>query len=191
MPFTFYGTGTMLIGERDYAADGSYLTTEWFVIFCLPLLPLRSLRVIPAGADPRWPVFRQSYRLIAESSPSPRHAISVYAFAAAFAGWLVCWWQAVGLLAKLAPLGELVAPVAFLVMVLAIILSPFAVPLYLRRRARGRAGVVTKCSASRASHAGTCPRCSGKGLVAVYLAQKAGVFFERCAACSEASPNTE
>ena len=45
MAFSFYGCGTALYGERDYHADRSYITTEWVVVFKIPLFPLRSLRV--------------------------------------------------------------------------------------------------------------------------------------------------
>lgn len=49
MPFTFNGCGTRFYGERERAEDGSYITTEWITFVYLPLLPIRSYRVLPVG----------------------------------------------------------------------------------------------------------------------------------------------
>ena len=49
MPFTLNGIGTTYYGKRDHAADGSYVTTEWFVFVFLPIAPLGSYRVRPTG----------------------------------------------------------------------------------------------------------------------------------------------
>lgn len=35
----------MLYGERDYWPDGSFVTTEWFVVAWVPLIPICSKRV--------------------------------------------------------------------------------------------------------------------------------------------------
>ena len=45
MAFVIHGIGTMVYGERDYWPDGSYVTTEWFVIAWLPIIPLYSKRI--------------------------------------------------------------------------------------------------------------------------------------------------
>jgi hypothetical protein len=37
----------MFMGERDFRPDGSYITTEFFILFLFPVAPLRSYRVIP------------------------------------------------------------------------------------------------------------------------------------------------
>jgi hypothetical protein len=47
MPFTFNGTGTTYYGQRDIAPDGSYVTTRWFCILWVPIIPLDSWRVLP------------------------------------------------------------------------------------------------------------------------------------------------
>ncbi|BET65435.1 hypothetical protein ASA1KI_03700 [Opitutales bacterium ASA1] len=46
MPFEFKGCGTQYIGERDLRPDGSFVTTEWITLLYLPLVPLRSARVV-------------------------------------------------------------------------------------------------------------------------------------------------
>jgi hypothetical protein len=42
------GIGSTYIGCSDVGKDGSYVTTKW-VIFILPIVPIRSLRVLPAS----------------------------------------------------------------------------------------------------------------------------------------------
>jgi hypothetical protein len=45
MAFVIHGIGTMLYGQRDYWPDGSYITTEWFVMLWVPIIPLCSKRI--------------------------------------------------------------------------------------------------------------------------------------------------
>ena len=45
MAFTFNGFGTMVYGERDYWPDGSFVTTEWFVVAYVPISPSVSMRI--------------------------------------------------------------------------------------------------------------------------------------------------
>ena len=40
------GCGISLIGKRDVREDGTYVTTAWFSWLWIPLLPLRSFRII-------------------------------------------------------------------------------------------------------------------------------------------------
>jgi len=49
MPYAFNGCGTRFYGERERGEDGSYITTEWITFVYLPLLPIRSYRVLPVG----------------------------------------------------------------------------------------------------------------------------------------------
>lgn len=49
MPFTWNGCGTRYCGKREVGADGSYITTEWVTLVWVPLVPLRSFRVLPTG----------------------------------------------------------------------------------------------------------------------------------------------
>lgn len=51
MPHAINGIGTMWIGKRSMEADGSYVVTEWIVLLHIPILPLRSFRVRPAGDE--------------------------------------------------------------------------------------------------------------------------------------------
>lgn len=51
MPFSWNGCGTKYYGERELEADVSYITTEWIVFVCLPLVPIGSFRVIPGKSS--------------------------------------------------------------------------------------------------------------------------------------------
>ena len=43
---SFNGFGTMFYGCSDVWSDGSYVATEWFAVVYLPVVPLRSVRMI-------------------------------------------------------------------------------------------------------------------------------------------------
>ncbi len=45
------GIGTTFYGQSEFDSDGSFVTTKWFVIGFLPLIPLSSTRVRGAGAE--------------------------------------------------------------------------------------------------------------------------------------------
>lgn len=49
MPYTLNGCGTRLYGRRDVGEDGSYVTTEWITFVYIPLIPIRSQRILPQG----------------------------------------------------------------------------------------------------------------------------------------------
>jgi hypothetical protein len=51
MQFVFNGLGTTLYGKRDIRNDGSHITTEWFVIFYVPIIPLQSMRINHIDGD--------------------------------------------------------------------------------------------------------------------------------------------
>ena len=51
MAFTLNGVGTRYQGER-WLPDGTYVTTKWFVMFFVPLIPLGSVRVLSRGGPP-------------------------------------------------------------------------------------------------------------------------------------------
>lgn len=45
MPRSVNGVGTKFYGRAEERADGTYITTKWFIFFYVPLIPLRSYRV--------------------------------------------------------------------------------------------------------------------------------------------------
>jgi len=48
MAFTLNGFGTSYWGTR-WEPDGTYITTKWIVFFFVPIIPVRSVRVLQAG----------------------------------------------------------------------------------------------------------------------------------------------
>lgn len=40
------GLGWTLYGKADVHEDGSYITTKWFILFFIPVIPLGSYRVL-------------------------------------------------------------------------------------------------------------------------------------------------
>ena len=43
---TINGIGTKLYGKKKIAADGSYQTIKWFVFMHMPIIPLKTFRVL-------------------------------------------------------------------------------------------------------------------------------------------------
>lgn len=91
MAFTFNGIGTAFYGKRDFREDGSYLTTEW-VVFFIPIVPLRSLRVRP---QPRGEhtflgvvgYSSDSYAIFEKSAPNWKQVLSTYGFILLLVAW--------------------------------------------------------------------------------------------------------
>jgi hypothetical protein len=44
--WTINGVGTKLLGKKNIANDNSYQATKWFVIFYMPIIPLKTYRVL-------------------------------------------------------------------------------------------------------------------------------------------------
>ena len=88
------GCGTAYYGKRDFAHDGSYLTTEWITIFLIPIFPMRSLRVADVGeAAGRWYFVygwsSQELLVLSNQGPSFKQVASTYLYAIGFAIFLV------------------------------------------------------------------------------------------------------
>jgi hypothetical protein len=54
MPSSIAGSGTTFLGQRNFRSDGSYVTTEFITAIYLPLVPIRSFRVIEYGSSHRY-----------------------------------------------------------------------------------------------------------------------------------------
>lgn len=91
MAFSFQGIGTTFYGARDFHSDGSYITTEWFVFLAVPIIPVRSLRVIYQGpSENQVPIgigFKDNYAVLEETSPNQKQVLCVYLFAAFYILW--------------------------------------------------------------------------------------------------------
>jgi hypothetical protein len=83
---TFNGFGTTIYGKRNLGPDGSFLTTKWVVLFWVPLIPLRSLRVkyVGLGDTMILPGWSRKYLILAESQPDVRQVLNIYSFMFSF-----------------------------------------------------------------------------------------------------------
>jgi hypothetical protein len=111
MPFTFNGIGTSLYGARDFRSDGSYITTEWFVFVYVPVLPLKSQRVVATGKNKNYVVYSSSgYAIQERTKICIPQILAVYSWFAVviLSFWLASkfdlWWVAIpGVLTLFAP----------------------------------------------------------------------------------------
>ena len=93
-PYSINGFGTRYYGERDFRPDGSYVTTEWVVIAFLPIIPLRSLRVIYTGqGEERIYLYgfgrTHNYSVYEKKfPPNLKQVFSTYAFVVVMAYWI-------------------------------------------------------------------------------------------------------
>lgn len=104
--YSFNGIGTTYYGKRDFAADGSYVTTEWFVFIWLPIVPLRSLRVQESGSESRLLGWADTYRVLSVTSPNVRQVLFTYGFVASFAIGVYLLSLAISLRQKVLPLSS-------------------------------------------------------------------------------------
>ncbi len=64
MPFNVNGIGTIYYGRRDFRPDGSYITTEWFILMMMPIAPLCTFRVWPITVAPQsWFALTERYKV--------------------------------------------------------------------------------------------------------------------------------
>ena len=152
MAFTFQGIGTRLYGQREFEADGSYITTKWFVFLYVPIIPLRSFRVIDQGAGDYNvmlpPVVMGSsvrYAVLNETSPNASQVISVYGFVLLCAAWFAAlmWFMRV-MMDSLLPKYFADRPLAFTAIIVAG-WATFIIPVLLPRILRFHAKR-TKCA---------------------------------------------
>ena len=88
MAFTFNGIGTTFYGARDFALDGSYTTTEWFVFVYVPIIPLRSLRIRNVEGGKNFVFFAsEQYAVYSKGRPNLKQVLSIYGWCAAI-DWL-------------------------------------------------------------------------------------------------------
>jgi hypothetical protein len=143
MAFALNGFGTTYYGQRDFRADGSYVTTEWVILLFVPVLPLRSFRVI-AGPEIGDYYYVYSSRsksyIIVERLPLVREQVlSVYGLIS-----LALVWSSLLVILSIlfgAPWNTYPGVLAIITVCLASL--PFSIPLILRKRAK-RDVIITK-----------------------------------------------
>lgn len=139
MPFTFNGIGTAYYGECDFRPDGSYVTTEWVSLFYLPLFPLRSVRLMRhRKGDVDSVAFSSKSVIFVERIPLHwRQVLMLYGFIALCVAYVAA-------LIHVPPLigwsWDAISPKLAAFIWLPLLSLPYALPLYLRRRARQKVG---------------------------------------------------
>ena len=83
MPSNVNGIGTTYFGASDRQPDGSFVTTEWFILFSVPLIPLRSLRVCYQGESHQWGRTSKAYAVFGPEPLDRRLVLRAYAW------WLI------------------------------------------------------------------------------------------------------
>lgn len=92
MPGTVNGIGTKYYGELARASDNSYITTEWFVIFYVPIFPVGSFRVRPTGQSSNYIVYSSQQYEVQPVTLCRRQVISTYLVLAAVAAVFLPLW---------------------------------------------------------------------------------------------------
>lgn len=92
MAYTFNGIGTMFYGECDFRPDGTFITTEWLVLFWIPLFPVRSLRVRLQGETDTRGIFgsgiTENYMAYGKCRLHLHQALRTQGFFAFMAAWI-------------------------------------------------------------------------------------------------------
>jgi hypothetical protein len=95
MPFTYNGFGTMFYGEGDRREDGSFISTEWITAAYVPLIPLKSFRLVRCKeADAYFVIVHsEGYQVLEKLSICWPQVLRIYSFLAIVAVWwsLAIW----------------------------------------------------------------------------------------------------
>ncbi|MGA3032643.1 MAG: hypothetical protein ABSD70_05140 [Terracidiphilus sp.] len=93
MPTSLEGVGFNMLGCRDLRPDGSFVTTKFFCLLYVPIVPISSWRVIPSRRNPWLPFVRKRYQRAAKQPLNLPQVISVYLAAAAIVGYGICFFE--------------------------------------------------------------------------------------------------
>ena len=88
MALLIQGIGTGFVGKRDFHADGSYITTEWFMLI-FPIIPLRSMRVKEEGCEGSAFYSKESYKIYEKTKLNLKQVFFVYGFNLIYILWLI------------------------------------------------------------------------------------------------------
>lgn len=87
-PWSFVGCGTRFYGVTNRQPDGSFVTTEWFSLFYIPLVPIQSYQVIHLGNMPDFEgtvlATTSDYSILKCLNLDYRHVLMVYGFMLSF-----------------------------------------------------------------------------------------------------------
>jgi len=80
MPSHVNGIGTIYYGASDRQPDRSFVTTEWFTLLYVPLIPLHSWRVRYRGETRQGTRTTNLYDIVAQVPLHRRHILEAYAW---------------------------------------------------------------------------------------------------------------
>ena len=80
MPRNVNGIGTTYLGASDRQPDGSFVTTEWFILLSVPIIPLKSQRVKYLGADHGWTRSTNMYSILGPAPLDTKLVLTAYAW---------------------------------------------------------------------------------------------------------------
>ena len=87
-PRLFIGWGTKFYCSSEKAADGSFITTQWFTVFYLPILPIQSYRIIMGESDYKWHGYSSTttryFQVLECRKLELKHILKVYTFILSF-----------------------------------------------------------------------------------------------------------
>ena len=91
MAASINGFGTRFYGASSRRSDGSFITTKWFVIIFMPVIPLSSCRVIREVKGDKFLIFGYSsaYSILEKLPIQWTQVLKTYAFATMFIVWMV------------------------------------------------------------------------------------------------------
>jgi len=137
MPTSFQGIGTTYYGQRDFASDGSFITTEWVVFAGIPLVPLRSLRVCYQGAKSIvFPIIHseEKYLVLSKMPVDWIQVASTYGFILFLIAWVVLLTLSYEFLAR--HFGETGTGILLFIAFVPAGLLPVGLRLYAKRKPR-------------------------------------------------------
>lgn len=70
----------MYFGTSKSQADGSFISTEWFILFFIPIFPLRSNRIILDSEWDEWHSSGKTYQVVSNEPLEKRITIEIYAW---------------------------------------------------------------------------------------------------------------
>lgn len=134
MASSYNGFGTQYYGAASPQADGSVVTTKWFVVAFVPIFPLRSYRLIRETKKDRFLIFSYSaaHTIVEELPIQWSQVIKTYAFVT------VCLVWGIGLVV----IGQQAFPdwhppmLMQWVILIFVVPIPFYILLWMRMRAR-------------------------------------------------------
>ena len=95
MVSSIQGFGTNFYGKRDFCAADTDITKERIILLWIPILPLRSFRVMYRGSGQSVPYtigmpLSHTYSVYEKTYPNWKLALSVYGFVVLIVSWAIC-----------------------------------------------------------------------------------------------------